>query len=64
MKNKIKTFIKNPLEAFFNIFGYSVERKPSLLLNHIQSTTQDGWLRRMSNNNNINNYKYELYYNL
>ena len=36
-------------------------KKKSLILEHMIRTTNNGWLRRMIDNNNLQNYKLDLY---
>jgi len=57
----MKSFLTNPTEYILNMFGYSLEVKRSLILNHILSTTNNSWVKRIQDNGHIDQYRFSLY---
>lgn len=57
----MKQFLSNPLEYILNQLGYTMVKKNPLILDHMLRTTNNGWLKRMTDNNNLQNYKFNLY---
>jgi len=44
-----------------NLFGYTMKKKPSLILMHMLNTTHNGWAKRMQDNGHMENYRFHLY---
>lgn len=52
--------MKDPITLLLRLFGYE-RRKPSLLFMSMWETTNLGWMERMTLNNRIKQYEYNLY---
>jgi len=57
----MKSFLKNPSEFFLNLLGYSMVKKPSMILGHMLDTTHNNWAQRMRDNGQLSNYELHLY---
>jgi hypothetical protein len=52
----MKTFFNNPLEAFFNIFGYTMYKKPSMLLMSMIDFTNETYFEGVRRQGRMNQY--------
>jgi hypothetical protein len=49
-------FLENPLEAILNLFGLTMQHKPTLLGMHIHDFTHSSWMEDVRNQNRLHEY--------
>jgi hypothetical protein len=54
-------FMKDPITLLLRLFGYEVNRKPSLLKMYMHDVTHESFLGTLQRQNRTHEYQYRLY---